>query len=490
MSLDSLTDPRLLAVQRATQNMAPEQAMQYIHKVADSGAVPGSLAYLMGLYQKVKALQGMQNPQQSMAQFAQPTVKDQMEAQLNQGIARLPAPTLERPDAFAGGGIVAFGDGGQPRVGPFSDGQIGLDFPASEYDELDPSYIYSIPDDEKRAQLLARLRKVDPIAADAIEMASRGRKITSESAGLEALYNSPEAQRLAQLRQEGIGQFDKDIATLDRDRSDAKAQMLINWGSQLASTPGSFLGSLASTAGPAVGEYAKSKRQLQAEERALRGEKNKAQVSDAQVGFDRLSKKREARLADETKGYAEVDRRNAALLSGAKMALDERQSQRQAAAQRSNRYDPWAVFGPRQEKLLAARDALMAQKGKIPENEFNARLAEINEQMRREQVDYGQALGAGISGGFRNTLEAERLIQASKKPGGLLHNLYLKREEAKQKNKGNLPPNVAAEFDAQEAQIVEAIRAGATDGLLPPGGAGIPPSLSRTAPPAVEHRGW
>lgn len=94
-------------VMRATEGMTPDQKIAYIQQNADSGIAPQSVLYLMMKQQE--RLRAAQPPMQSM-----PTVRDKLAAAVSpmqQGLGAVPTGVMNSAN-YAGGGIVAFVEGG------------------------------------------------------------------------------------------------------------------------------------------------------------------------------------------------------------------------------------------------------------------------------------------------------------------------------------------------------------------------------------------
>ncbi len=94
-------------VMRATEGMTPEQKIAYIQQNAASGIAPQSVLYLMMKQQE--RLRAAQPPMQSM-----PTVREKLAAvtsPMEQGLGAVPTGVMNSAN-YAGGGIVAFAEGG------------------------------------------------------------------------------------------------------------------------------------------------------------------------------------------------------------------------------------------------------------------------------------------------------------------------------------------------------------------------------------------
>ena len=123
----SALDPRVAATEKFINenNIPPEQVPDFLMQM---GADP-KLAGLVFKYRRLQSAAGQQQNQPPASTVAQDV--DQQYAQMQQGVASLPAPVMENaqfqggiappqeeapPQGMAGGGIVAFSNGGSPRV--------------------------------------------------------------------------------------------------------------------------------------------------------------------------------------------------------------------------------------------------------------------------------------------------------------------------------------------------------------------------------------
>ena len=112
----------MASLQQAIQKgMPPDQAIQYVKSMATQGVAPLTDLYaMMNQFQRLKQ-QPVQAPQTPPTIRDQLNMAEQQQAQqqmaMQQGLGGLPAPAMEQAQ-FAGGGIVAFQDGGE--VNPIS----------------------------------------------------------------------------------------------------------------------------------------------------------------------------------------------------------------------------------------------------------------------------------------------------------------------------------------------------------------------------------
>lgn len=129
----------MASLQQAIQKgMPPEQAVQYVKSMATQGVAP-----LADLYAMMNQFQRLKQPQ-AQAPQTPPTIRDQLNAldhqqqmqqgayqqPMNRGLGAIDAGLMEYPQ-FAGGGIVAFDDGGTARSSP-----RGIDFTKMTLEQL------------------------------------------------------------------------------------------------------------------------------------------------------------------------------------------------------------------------------------------------------------------------------------------------------------------------------------------------------------------
>ena len=112
----------MASLQQAIQKgMPPDQAIQYVKSMATQGVAPLTDLYaMMNQFQRLKQ-QPVQAPQTPPTIRDQLNMAEQQQAQqqmaMQQGLGGLPAPAMEQAQ-FAGGGIVAFQEGGLPPADP------------------------------------------------------------------------------------------------------------------------------------------------------------------------------------------------------------------------------------------------------------------------------------------------------------------------------------------------------------------------------------
>jgi hypothetical protein len=107
-------------VMKATEGMTPDQKIAYIQQNAASGIAPQSVLFLMMKQQE--RLRSAQPPAQPM-----PTVRDKLaaaSAPMQQGLGGMPTGVMNSAN-YAGGGIVAFQEGGNEGLEPDPAAGIG-----------------------------------------------------------------------------------------------------------------------------------------------------------------------------------------------------------------------------------------------------------------------------------------------------------------------------------------------------------------------------
>jgi hypothetical protein len=111
----------MASLQQAIQKgMPPDQAIQYVKSMATQGVAPMADLYaMMNQFQRLKQ-QPVQAPQTPPTIRDQLNMAEQQQMAMQQGLGGLPAPSMEQAQ-FAGGGIVAFAEGGGPSPYEFND---------------------------------------------------------------------------------------------------------------------------------------------------------------------------------------------------------------------------------------------------------------------------------------------------------------------------------------------------------------------------------
>jgi hypothetical protein len=106
--------------QAMSKGMPPDQAIQYVKSMATQGVAPMADLYaMMNQFQRLKQ-QPVQAPQTPPTIRDQLNMAEQQQMAMQQGLGGLPAPSMEQAQ-FAGGGIVAFAEGGGTNPYEFTD---------------------------------------------------------------------------------------------------------------------------------------------------------------------------------------------------------------------------------------------------------------------------------------------------------------------------------------------------------------------------------
>lgn len=118
-------------VMRATEGMTPEQKIAYIQQNAASGIAPQSVLFLMMKQQE--RLRSAQPSAQSM-----PTVRERLaaaSAPMEQGLGGIPTGVMNNA-SYAGGGIVAFSNGGETQDPSAGIAQLGRETARKQLTEM------------------------------------------------------------------------------------------------------------------------------------------------------------------------------------------------------------------------------------------------------------------------------------------------------------------------------------------------------------------
>jgi hypothetical protein len=168
----------MASLQQAIQKgMPPDQAIQYVKSMATQGVAPLTDLYaMMNQFQRMKQ-QPVQAPQTPPTIRDQLNMAEQQQMAMQQGLGGMPAPAMEQAQ-FAGGGIVAFAEGGETER-EMSTGEFLLPG-AYENGELKP-WAASI------ASVLRPKRSGTSVVREAQALASQGR--TQEAMQLLAQNN-------------------------------------------------------------------------------------------------------------------------------------------------------------------------------------------------------------------------------------------------------------------------------------------------------------
>lgn len=205
------TDPviSMLSNEMESKNVPPQQAESYL--ASQGRQVPGQLAYLMLMNQRLKAAQPQPMPQSTVAQDLQMAMQGQGQVQqpqgpiqpnptqqqlqrqtmpqqnpMQQGIGQLPQQAVGQPTAYKGGGIVAFNEGGVPYSGV-----RGMDYG----DLMQTVYGYRLePEDNIKKILEEEERKREEKRKAEEEMAAFTARNPSNREGPRTIHTKPVSQ--------------------------------------------------------------------------------------------------------------------------------------------------------------------------------------------------------------------------------------------------------------------------------------------------------
>ena len=411
--MDGIIDPRLLAIQRATQGMAPEQASQYFQNAADKGLIPGSLDYLMGLYRRAKAIQASPNPQQMQQAANQPTVKDKLEGQLSSGLGAIPAPNLAGPDVFkaAAGGIVSFEDGGDVESDmPWLSSNFGAN---DEYDKEDAAlggvdFTKMTPRQQADFATQQRFKRAF----------RKGPGAKENYLAREQIYNRSGLKGILDKQRKD---YEGDVEGLGKEREHAKALAFLQAGSAMGSSASPFLSAVSQSVAPAVAGYAKTKKELSGEQRKMR---------EGLTGLDRTEAERKMGMQSQYLTDAGADRKSKdAEYAEAFKGLQELGLKREEAAARikaSAAMSPWSAFEPIIMGHRAKLESKLAEIQKLPEGSPRRGVLEQEAKQIRGQLDQTMALysraqptlgGAGIRAATATGEQMDKMKIAMTRPG-------------------------------------------------------------------------
>lgn len=484
-----LTDPRLLAIMQATKGMDPQRQQQYFQQQADAGVMPGSLNYLRELYNRAKMLEKAMPQQQQQQAMQQPTVRERLESTVSGaappqmppqgmptpqmvpqggGLPSMNTGVLNRPGTFSAkaGGIVAFQEGGND----------GLDeedeFPTVNVDQYFPAQPAAPAQDQSLTPEAIAKMKPSELQARGLGMALQRRPRTSLESQEKARKALADSLGVEKLNKEQSKMFKDAIANIAARRDEAKALFFLEAGQKIGSSTQPFLGAVASGFAEPAARLGKARRELDVEERGVKGEKLKSRrdyVTGQLADFDRRVT---ARAADETALAAEEGRLGQTLMTyGAqqenvalqreKMANDLRRSQGQLT--------PLGIF---QQDLNAAVAAL--RKANTPEQiaAAQAQYDAVVKNMQKLQPQFTTG-EFGLSG-KQVSAAVTAINNAAEDPNSNLSKLRnQKRLEQAKRDKAN--PETIAEIDtairAEEQRIVNQVM---TLGSAPGAGGNLP----------------
>jgi hypothetical protein len=459
-----LTDPRLLALQQAAKGKDPQAFRQELMARVDRGELPSSLVYVMNLQNRAELIGKAMSPEQQQQAMQQPSIRQRLEnavanaappPQMQQqmpvqqppmmggapaGLPATSAATLARPGTFSakGGGIVAFQNQGL------------VEGEEDEYPEVDAASFYPAapaapaPNPMMTPENIAKM-KPSEMQAQGLGMVLQRRPRTSQESQEKARKALADSLGVDKLNKEQTKMFKDAITNIAARRDEAKAMFFLEAGEKIGKSTQGFLGAIATGFAEPAARLGKTRRELDVEERGVKGEqlKSRRDYANAKLAdFDRIGT---ARMADEAAVAAEEGR-----IGTAMMTYGSQQEQVKLARERmindlkrsQGQLGPLGLF---KEDIEAAIKALRA--AKTPEELAAAQIKfdAVTANMQKLQPQYitGQA---GITREQMRT-GYNRAINAEKNPNSELYQLrnQLRLERAK---RDKADPNRIAQLEA------------------------------------------
>lgn len=449
-----LTDPRLLAIEKATQGMDPQKAMDFIQGHADSGMIPGSLSYLRQLYMKAQALQKAMPQQQQQQAMQQPTIKDKLQAQVMgmqmppqgmppqgmmpppqqppaPGLAGMPT-NLASPQTFsaAHGGIVAFQNRG------LVEGEEGDDTEAEDpLFKNTPADYLPAQEAPTADQTLSpeSLRRMSPrqISALGLQSLLKPRKKPSAESNEIARQKLAKSLGIEELTKEQLKMFKDSIGQIAKQRDEAKALFAIQAGASiLGQRGGNTLANIAQGFAAPVAEYAKTKKELTKEERGLQSGLITARqgvAANKLADFDRIVTQRGADAAAEE---AANTRTGQALMNYGQMEEQANLTLERIKAAKTGRMPGWDIWGKDLEK---AAGAIRAAKDKKDATALAAAQADYDNIVRNINKTTPAAISAAGNVDRTKIAAAEKAVLEQSKQGGSI--FAIQQQVVKEKRK-------------------------------------------------------
>lgn len=487
-----LTDPRVLALQQAAKGKDPQAFRQELMARVDRGELPSSLVYVMNLQNRADLISKAMSPEQQQQAMQQPSVRQRLESavanaapppQMPQGI---PAPQMAPP---MGGGLPSVNSGSLGRPGTFSakaggivafqqGGNDGLDEEEDEFPTVDVNqYFPAQPaapaaDPTLTPEAIAKMKPAE-LQAKGLGMVLQRRPRTSLESQEKARKAIADSLGVDKLNKEQSKMFKDAIKNIAARRDEAKAMFFLEAGAKIGASTQGLLGAVATGFAEPAAKLGKTRRELDVEERGVKGEKLKARreyVTGQLADFDRMVT---ARAGDEAAAAAEEARVGQGLMTygaGRENVQLQREKMASDLARSKGQLTPLAVF---QDDINAAVKAL--REAKTPDQiaaaqaQYDAVVS--NMQKLQPQFTTGQF---GLSG-KQISAAVTAINNAAEDPNSNLSKLRnQKRLEQAKRDKAN--PETIAQLDAaiqaEESRIVSQIM-GASG--MPSAGGSMPP---------------
>lgn len=493
-----LTDPRLLAIEKATQGMDPQKAMDFIQGHADSGMIPGSLSYLRQLYMKAQALQKAMPQQQQQQAMQQPTIKDKLQAQVMgaqmppqgmppqgmmpppqqppaPGLAGMPT-NLASPQTFsaAHGGIVAFQNRGLVEG---EEGEEGDDTEAEDplFKNTPADYLpaQEAPTADKTLSPES-LRRMSPrqISALGLQSLLKPRKKPTGESNEIARQKLAKSLGIEELTKEQLKMFKDSIGQIAKQRDEAKALFAIQAGASiLGQRGGNTLANIAQGFAAPVAEYAKTKKELTKEERGLQSGLITARqgvAANKLADFDRIVTQRGADAAAEA---AATTATGQALMNYGQMEEQANLTLERIKAAKTGRMPGWDIWGKDLEK---AASNIRAAKEKKDATALSAAQADYDNIVRNINKTTPSAITAAGNIDRTKIVAAEKAVLEQSKQGGSIFAKKQAVEKEKRKIEKKAPdanPELLKKREQELEQEIQRVRYGTLFTGAPTGGA-------------------
>ena len=473
-----LTDPRLLALQQAAKGKDPQAFRQDLMSRVDKGQLPSSLVYVLNLQNRAEQISKAMSPEQQQQAMQQPSVRQRLESavanaapppQMPQGIppaqmapqmpqqppaAGLPAMNtgaLGRPGTFSAkaGGIVAFQQGGNDGL------DEDEDYPTINMDQYFPNQPAApAPDQTLTPEAIAKM-KPSEIQARGLGMMLQRRPRTSMESQEKARKAIADSLGVEKLNKEQSAMFKDAIKNIAARRDEAKAMFFLEAGQKLGQSTQGLLGAVTSSFAEPAAKLGKTRRELDVEERGVKGEKLKSRreyVNSQLADFDRMVT---ARAGDEAAAAAEEARIGQGLMTygaGRENVALQREKMMNDLKRSKGQLSPLGIFQPDIDAAMKAiRGAKTPEEMAAAQAQYDAVVA----NMQKLQPQYTTAQSGITREQIRSGITA--INNAAKDPNSPLSKLrnQLRLEEAK-RDKSN-PETVArinAAIQAEEDRLM------------------------------------
>lgn len=469
-----LTDPRVLALQQAAKGKDPQAFRQELMARVDKGELPSSLVYVLNLQNRADLISKAMSPEQQQQAMQQPSVRQRLEnavanaappPQMPQGI---PAPQMAPP---MGGGLPSVNSGSLGRPGTFSAKAGGIvafqegglneeedEFPTVDVNQYFPTQPAApAADPTLTPEAIAKMKPAE-LQARGLGMVLQRRPRTSMESQEKARKAIADSLGVDKLNKEQSKMFKDAIKNIAARRDEAKAMFFLEAGAKIGASTQGLLGAVATGFAEPAARLGKARRELDAEERGVKGEKLKARrdyVTGQLADFDRMVT---ARAGDEAAAAAEEARVGQGLMTygaGRENVQLQREKMRNDLARSQGQPNLIGVFlNDINASLKAIREAKTPEQAAAAQAQFDA--VTKNYQKLQPQFTTGQF---GLSG-KQISAAVTAISNAGNDPKSTLSKLRRDRDiEVAKRDKAN-PEKVAeleAAIQAEEQRITNQI---------------------------------